>query len=403
MRVDHGAFGSMNTASRTETRRRFSVDNWGEPENLGTAFQHMQELFPTARIRRAPAVPDTRSLRETEFGNLAFDALGTVQTVGTMLATTQTDAFLVAHRGVLLSELYFNGMDADQHHQMNSITKSLVGMLAGHAVAEGQLDVHAPITHYVPELVGSAWDGTQVRHVLDMTAGVTYAEDYDDPRADFWRETAVVGWRPALAGATTPATLLEYAASLRGKDFADGEKFSYKTVATNVIGLVLERAMDDSMVHLLSRHFWSRLPMRNDAVIVVDRCGFPYVGAGMSACARDLVTFGQMMIEGGTCNGQQVVPEAWIRDTQAGGPTSRQEFAAGQYGGLFPGWHYRNQVWCADRPGVMLAIGIHGQLIYMNTRSETVVVKLSSQPTAVDIPCTVAGILAADAIAESLA
>lgn len=393
----------MHTKSKTETGRGFSVEDWGEPDHLCTAFQHMQELFPTARIRRSPAVQDTRSLRQTEFDNLAFEAFGTAQTVGTMLAATQTDAFLVAHRGVLLSELYFNGMDADQHHQMNSITKSLVGMLAGHAGADGQLDVYAPIARYVPELAGSAWDRTQVRHLLDMTAGVTYAEHYDDPRSDFWRETAVVGWRPALAGATTPATLLGYAASLRGKDFADGEKFCYKTVATNVIGLVLERAMDDSMVRLLSRYIWSRLPMRHDAVIVVDRSGFPYVGAGMSACARDLVTFGQMMIDGGACNGQQIVPEDWIRDTQAGGPTSKQEFAAGQYGELFPGWHYRNQVWCADRPGVMLAIGIHGQLIYMNSRSETVVVKLSSQPTAVDIPCTVAGILGADAIAESLA
>lgn len=210
-------------------------------------------------------------------------------------------------------------------------------------------------------------------------------------------------WRPALIDATTPATLVEYAASLRGKDFADGQQFCYKTVATNVVGLVLERAMGDSMVRLLSRHVWSRLPTRHDAVIVVDRSGFPYVGAGMSACARDLLTFGQMMIEGGACNGQQIVPEAWIHDTQAGDLTSKSGFAAGQYGGLLPGWHYRNQVWCTDRPGVMLAIGIHGQLIYMNTRAQTVVVKFSSQPTAVDIPSTFAGVLAADAIAESLA
>lgn len=386
-----------------KTGSRFSVDDWLEPEQLRTSFQYVQQLFPTARIRRTTGLPDTRVLRQTAFDDLSFDALGTVQTVGAMLASTQTDAFLVAHRGELQSELYFNGMDADQHHLMNSVTKSFVGMLAGIAVADGDLDVDASLTHYLPELAGCAWDGTQVRHLLDMTAAVSYAEDYDDPRTDFWRETAVVGWRPALIDGTTPATLLEYAAALRGKDFADGEMFCYKTVATNVIGLVLERAMGDSMVRLLSRHVWSRLPMRNDAVIVVDRSGFPYVGAGMSACARDILTFGQMMIEGGACNGQQIVPEAWIHDTQTGDLTSKSRFAAGQFGGLLPGWHYRNQVWCTDRPGVMLAIGIHGQLIYMNTRAQTVVVKLSSQPTAVDIPSTFAGVLAADAIAESLA
>lgn len=393
----------MRHESGSKTGRLFSVDNWGEPEHLASSFQCVQELFPTARVRRTTAVPDTRALRNTSFDDLAFDALGTVQTVGAMLAGTHTDAFLVAHRGVLLSELYFNGMDADQHHLMNSVTKSLVGMLAGLAVTDGCLDVNAPLVHYLPEFAGGAWDRTRVRHLLDMTACVSYAEDYEDPQTDFWREAAVVGWRPALVDATTPATLLDYAAALRGKDFADGEKFCYKTVATNVIGLILERAMGDSMVRLLSRHVWSRLPMRHDAAIVVDRSGFPYVGAGMSACARDLVTFGQMMIDGGACNGRQIVPEAWVLDTHAGDLTSKSVFAAGQYGGLLPGWHYRNQVWCTDRPGVMLAIGIHGQLIYMNTRAETVVVKFSSQPTAVDIPCTFAAVLAADAIAESLA
>lgn len=393
----------MKTEGPRETGRRFSVDNWGEPEQLRNSLQYVQELFPTARIRRTTGVPDTRAVRPTVFDDLAFDALGTVQTVGAMLAATYTDAFLVAHRGVLLTESYFNGMDVDQHHLMNSVTKSLVGMLAGLAVADGGLNVHAPLVHYLPELAGSAWDRTQVRHLLDMTAGVSYAEDYDDPRTDFWREAAVVGWRPALVDATTPATLLEYAAARRGKDFADGEMFCYKTVATNVIGLVLERVMGDSMVRLLSRHVWSRLPMRHDAVIVVDRSGFPYVGAGMSACARDLVAFGQMMIDGGACNGHQIIPEDWIRDTHAGEIKSKSVFAAGQYGGLLPGWHYRNQVWGTDRPGVMLAIGIYGQLIYMNTRAQTVVVKFSSQPTAVDIPCMFAGVLAADAIADWLA
>ncbi len=392
----------MNREDARGTGRPYNVDTWGEPEHLRSSFQHVQELFPTARIRRATAMSDARALRPTAFDDLAFDALGTRQTVGTVLAATHTDAFLVSHRGVLLSEHYFNGMDVDQHHLMNSVTKSVVGMLAGIAVADGGLDVQAPLVHYLPELAGSAWDRTHVRHLLDMTAGVSYAENYDDPRTDFWREAAVVGWRPPPVDAPIPATLQEYAATLCGKDFADGEMFCYKTVATNVIGVILERAMGDSLVHLLSRHVWSRLPMRHDASIVVDRSGFPYVGAGMSACARDLVTFGQMMIEGGACNGRQVIPEAWIRDTHTGDRTSKAVFSAGQYGGLLPGWHYRNQVWCTDRPGVMLAVGIHGQLIYMNTRAQTIVVKFSSQPAAVDVSLTFAGVLAADAIAESL-
>ena len=136
----------------------------------------------------------------------------------------------------------------------------------------------------------------------------------------------------------------------------------------------------------LEMEIWSKLSPRHDATIVVDPLGFPYVGAGMNACARDLANFGLMMIDGGVFNGRQVVPAAWIADTAKGDSTSKDCFAKGAYGDDVPGWHYRNQVWVASSdPAVMLAIGIHGQYVYMDKGRGLVIVMLSSQPKPLDV------------------
>jgi len=79
----------------------------------------------------------------------------------------------------------------------------------------------------------------------------------------------------------------------------NGSMFQYRTVCTNVLGVVLERAMGERLATLLETEIWSRLAARHDAAIVVDPSGFPYVGAGMNACARDLANFGLMMINDG--------------------------------------------------------------------------------------------------------
>jgi CubicO group peptidase (beta-lactamase class C family) len=183
----------------------------------------------------------------------------------------------------------------------------------------------------------------------------------------------------------TPRSLLDYARSLDGQDMENGSSFQYRAICANLIGMVLERAMGARLATFLETEIWSRLSVQHDASIVVDRSEFPYVGAGMSACARDLALFRIMMIDGGVLNGRQVIPAAWIADTVKGDKTSKECFAKGAYGADAPGWHFRNQIWVANAdPAVMLTIGIHGQYVYMDQGHDLVVVMLSSQPQPMD-------------------
>jgi CubicO group peptidase (beta-lactamase class C family) len=377
--------------------------NWNQAPNNRWSFQYMQALFPTCRLRHGTAPHHEFGVAEKDLQDITYArSNGETGTVKQMIEDSYTDAFLVVKSDAIVSEEYFNNMTVDSHHLLNSVTKSFVGMLAGVAVERGFIDPAALVTDYLPGLGNSAWEGATIRHLLDMTAGAKYGEDYTDREADFWKEAAVAGWRPDLLVEGGPGTLFEYAQSLEGIDQDNGAMFHYKTVTTNVIGMILEEVMGRPLGELLTDEIWSKLSPRNDANVVVDKAGSLYVGAGMSACARDLANFGMMMTQGGEFDGQRVVPASWIQDTMDGDASSSQCFLGSEYA-EFGFSHYRNQVWVKDSSKQqMLALGIHGQIIYMNKPAEVVIVKLSTQPDHVDMEMFMDAFAAMDAIADNL-
>lgn len=167
--------------------------------------------------------------------------------------------------------------------------------------------------------------------------------------------------------------------------------------------MVLERAAHTALPELMETELFSKLGPEQDACIVADRSGFPYVGAGMNACARDLARFGAMVVAQGRFNGQQIVPASWIDDTRRGNAHVKRMFAESEHGETLPGGHYRNQFWVSDSDrGILLAIGIHGQTIHMNMSTNTVIVKFSSQPESVDREMFKDTFAAMDALSEMI-
>lgn len=362
--------------------QKFTVDNWCYPPQNRQSFQRIQSLFPTARISRGfgPVTKFNHNLKDIL--NITYiGSDGSKRRVKQMLDEGYTDALVVVKDNSILCEHYSNGMSADSVHLLNSVTKSFVGMLAGIFIAKGLMRETDLVTQHVPELGGTAFSESTIRHLLDMSAAPEYGEDYADPTADFWKEASVVGWRPALKTKESAQTLLAYARTLTESEQSNGEKYHYRTVFTNVLGMVLERAGSGSLQDQLQSRIWQKLGPERDAAIVVDSSGFPYVGAGMNACALDLARFGQMIIQQGQYNGEQIVPTDWIKDTRYADDQTKSNFAQSEYGALFPGGHYRNQVWVEDaEKGILVAIGIFGQIIYMNMQTQVVIVKLSTHP-----------------------
>jgi hypothetical protein len=383
--------------------RLFHSNNWDYPPHNRSSFQHLQQLTSTARISRGshgvkPLEQNLQNVLDLKYVGL----LGESRDVGQMLDETFTDAFLVSKNTCLIAEDYRNGMGADSHHLLNSVSKSFVGMLVGILYAEGVIDPSHKLTAYLPEFSTTAFKDTTIRQALDMTAAVKFDENYDDRMTDFWQEAAVVGWRPELVNEDLPKSLFDYACGLLEQEQNDGAHFHYRTVLTNVIAMAIERATNRSVIGLIEEKIWQPLAPEQDAVVVVDPNGFPYFGAGMNTCARDLMRFGHMLLQGGRCNGRQIVPEKWIHDSQHGNDEVKALFAAGDYNGLIPGGHYRNQIWAQSELGLLICLGINGQTIFVNQSTGVVVVKFSTHPTAGDVALFSDTLTAMQAITESV-
>jgi CubicO group peptidase (beta-lactamase class C family) len=379
------------------------LDNWQTAPHLAWSFQHIADLFPTATISRGAGPVADLPARPSPLADLHVKLQdGSTAKVGGVMDTTDTDGWIVTREGRVLAEEYPAGMAPEARHLLMSVSKSFVGTLAGALVDAGTLDVDQPVTSYVPALAASGFAGATVRHLLDMRSGVAFSEDYLDPRAEVRLLEQAIGWAPRL-DPTVPATMYDFLLTLRQKS-PHGGPFEYRSAEADVLGWVCEAAAGVQVPELMSQLLWGRLGAEFDANIGVDSVGTGMFDGGISAALRDLARFGTMILRDGTSlTGQQVVPASWVHDTITGAADSRDAFAAGPVDNGMPGGMYRNQFWIPYPSGaVLLCLGIHGQMIYINRPVRVVAAKLSSWPMPQDAWKLFSTLRAFDAVAAHL-
>jgi len=394
--------------ARQEQARRppdgVTLDNWQAAPQLHWSFQHIEDLFPTAVISRGTGPMPQLPPRFSAVGDLAVPQPdGSILTVAETMAATNTDGWMVCRHGRVIAEHYPHGMDSDTRHLLMSVSKSLVGVVAGALVAGGVLDPLRPLTAYVPDLETSGYSGAVLRHLLDMRSGIHFSEDYLDPQAEVRVLEQAIGWAPRQHP-LIPRTMYDYLLTLKQKA-PHGGVFEYRSCETDVLGWVCEAASGVRMPELMSQVLWSRLGAESDATIAVDSAGTGMYDGGICATLRDLARFGSMLAQGGTSlTGHPVLPASWIDDTFRGDPDSRNAFAASPTQTLMPGGMYRNQFWLPypDRE-VLLCLGIHGQMLYINAVTGVVAVKLSSWPEPQHAWKLFATLRAFDAVSSQLA
>lgn len=364
-----------------------TLDNWQSEGQLNWTFQHMAEIFPTVAILRGAGLAPRLPRIAYEPDGLPVRAPdGDTLSVHSVMASTDTDGWLVIHDhpswgAQVLVERYPDGMDPATLHLMMSVSKSVVGITVGALVAQGVIATEAPVTHYVPELHGSGYAGAIVRNLLDMRSGIHFSEDYLDPMAEVRVLEQSFGWAPRRSPGV-PTTLRGFLLGLQ-QERPHGGAFDYRSCETDVLGWVIEGATGRRFTEVAGELVWSRIGAEFDANIGIDAEGSAMFDGGMSATLGDLARFGMMILRDGTSlTGEQVVPPWWIDDSFIGGYDSVQAFADSPGDNRMPGGFYRNQFWVPDaRRPVLLCLGIHGQMIYVNRQARVVAAKLSSWPT----------------------
>ena len=367
-----------------------TLANWRTAPYNRWAFRHVRELIPSAEIPNDPAA--VRPLPEAPVSVPGFDGMA-----------EGCDALLVLHRGRVVAERYGEGMTAATPHILMSVSKSLLGLLAGILAEAGKLDADAPVSRYVPEIEETVYRGATVRHLLDMRVGILFDEDYLATSGPIIAYRRATGWNPVDPD-EPPSDLRSFYSRLTEANGRHGQRFHYVSTNTDLLAWVIERAAGERYADLMGRLLWAPAGAERPAYITVDRLGAPRAAGGMCVAARDLARIGQLIVENGSRDGRQILPECWIDDIEKVGDP--EAWDAGDFAPFFPGraMHYRSQCYVlrGENP-LIFGIGIHGQNLYVDRRAEVVVVRMSSRALPLEADRELSGLDEALAIRDFLA
>ena len=235
--------------------------------------------------------------------------------------------------------------------------------------------IEDPVTTYVSQLKGSAYDGVSIRDDLMMSSGVKWNETYTDPKSDRRRllEAQI---------AQVPGSAIALMRTLP-RAAPPGTVNNYSTGETQIAGEVLRNAVGRSLSQYLSERVWARFGMESDATWWLESTdGAEIAGSGFSATLRDYGRFGLFVLNDGVAGGEQVLPRGWAGEA---GAAKTLKTAMRSITDTFGG-----QRLAADpnRSGsAYAAIGIFGQCVYINPAEHVVIVVWSarSKPVGMDI------------------
>ncbi len=374
--------------------------DWDRPPWNRWSFQNIRQILPTAGVWRGNGEPKLLPRDDRDLDALAVEGTeGATTTLAGLLDETYTDGFLVIRNGAAVYERYFNGMGERTLHLSQSVAKSVTAAAAGVLVGRGLLDVTALVTDYLPELNDTAYRGATLQHILDMTSGVQFTEDYTDPYSDIGKADVASGWKPIPPESDPnfrwPRHMFELILGLETLDRRHGDVFSYRSIETDVLAFCMERVTGKRLPQIVSDEIWQPMGAEESACFTVDAAGYAMADGGFNATLRDYGRLGLLYLE----NGGGIIPPGWVEATRNGNHDIFHE----PYTLSLPEGAYRNQWWIEDpRSRSIMARGVFGQLIYVNWDHNMVAVKLSSWPDFLNTHYNVVTLKALHAIAGAL-
>ncbi|WP_117191552.1 serine hydrolase domain-containing protein [Rhizobium terrae] len=358
------------------SRSDIILANWRTRPYSSWSFQNASELVPSAVIagRRIleKAVVDLGALQSLPVEGMD----GKPRALETFLEESDSDAFLVMRKGEIVAEWYAGHCNPARPHMVFSISKSITSLIAGNLVAEGRIALADVIADILPASRGSAYGDATFEQLINMSVSLDFEENYLDRTGAFDRYRRAMLWNPDNPVDPAP-DLKTFLCTIPRGPYPHGSLHAYHSPNTDVAGILLEIVSGRRFGELLETHLWQPLGALGDVHLTLDKVGNPRASAGLSMTARDLARIGEMMRQGGG----GMVPETWVADIWAGG--NRETWATGSQAWLLNGGSYR-YYWYWTGTGAIAAIGIHGQWLWIDPKTETVIVRLASEPVPVN-------------------
>lgn len=335
------------TAPKIENVNRLAiVSTLFDEAKIVENFSNMGTLFNTADI---PAAPTSRELRQGQKLSFrpAFDAWRTAR---------DTTAIVVLRDGQIVFEEYYLGTSQEDHRISWSVAKSYISALVGVLVARGDIQsIDDQVTLYVPDLIGSAYEGASIKNVLQMSSGVVFNENYLSYFSDINRMGRIL----AMGGSMDKFT------SEVDQRFAEpGDEWRYVSSDTHVLSMVVRNATGRSLPDLMSEYILHPLGVGPGAYYLADGRDVAFALGGLNLTTRDYARFGELMRLNGVFQGARVVPADWVAESTA--PSANTPQGAFQYG-------YQWWIPPMAHEGEFFAMGVYGQFIYVDRASGVVI------------------------------
>jgi CubicO group peptidase (beta-lactamase class C family) len=296
-------------------------------------------FYPADKIKSPKNIQDTSHI-ETSFEDY--------------MTANKTVAFVIIQNDTIKYEKYFKGYDQASIVPSFSMAKSITSILIGCALDEGLIkSIAEPVTNYIPELQKNGFEKVSIKHLLQMTSGISFSEGYVNP----FSEVATFYYGTNLRKAISKLTLKR----------EPGTQFEYVSGNTQLLGLVLERALKTKTVtQYLQEKLWLPLGMEYDASWSTDRKknGLEKTFCCINARARDFAKIGRLYLNKGNWNGKQIVSEQWVKES------TKAENTSGSAS------YYQYQWWLPGKNGDFMAAGILGQYVYVSPQKNMIIVRL---------------------------
>jgi CubicO group peptidase (beta-lactamase class C family) len=266
----------------------------------------------------------------------------------------------------------FNDTQRDTIVESFSVAKSFTSALVGIAIDEGYIDsVDDPITDYLPELAirDPRFENITIRDLLLMSSGLEYKEfrlpglNGDDPLTSYYPDQRQI--------ALENTKVVD----------APGAYFQYNKYHPQMLGMILERSTGVSVTEYLQSKIWDPLGIEFSGSWSIDSeaSDFERMETGVNARAIDFAKLGQLSLNEGAWNGQQVISGAWVEE-------STQPYLPSDYAGYYPDWFseipeqgYYTYMWwgITTESGSydFSAQGDKGQFIYASPSKDLVIVR----------------------------
>ncbi|MEH2536557.1 MULTISPECIES: serine hydrolase domain-containing protein [unclassified Bradyrhizobium] len=339
---------------------------------VGT-HSHFDKLHSMRAVQK-PAMPSVLK-RAAEEIVAVYHYDGRQKTIGDYLDTHPVTALLIARGDTILFEHYRYARSDRDRLLSNSMAKTITGLLVGIAISEGAIrSIDDTAATYVPELEGTAYGATPLRALLRMSSGVAFLERTYQPDEDIFRlhmallGNDAVGVIPALRQFST-------------RDAPPNTRFAYASSETEVLGLVVSRAVHMPLADYLATRIWQKLGAESDAAWAIDSTGQEVAYCCFIATLRDWARLGLMLANDGGWNGQQIVPRQWLLDATVAPRDSYLRNTIAQ------SWGYGYQVWLL--PGerrMFLLLGIHGQGLFVDPESKLIMVQTAVRKVPIGDP-----------------